>query len=1154
MKSIAWITVAFFSLLRGTGHAQDWPTYQQNNYRNAVAPVSLAAETATSWKLAWRWTSPDTPRPAWYGPAKWDAYAGLRDLKSMRNYDVVYHAVAGRQLVFFGNSTNDSLYCLYADTGQTKWVFTADAPVRVPPTLAADAVYIGADDGFVYCIDAEEGSVRWKFSPSSSGRRILHDGRLISLWPCRSGVTVDGGTAYFTASLLPWNHGYLCAIDAVSGKVESEQHFVKQLDNATMEAPIALSREHIIVPQGRIAPMLFDRTNGERQGSLQGGGGSFVVLARDQVYHGPGNKDGWITSSRLDTRDVIATFKSANAMVIDGRRSFMLTDKEIVCSDLEVKRIVWRGETDCTHELIKVGEALVLGGDRKVAAIDSRNGDFLWQHGLDGVAHGLAFAEGKLLVSTDGGTIYAFGPSDTPQTRRPVPDKPTATSPDSRGDNVASARGSVELDTAGVAVGPWLQFESPSSANVMWETDTPQPSRLEVKIAGETHAPGQATLSRTHRVRLTDLPHHAIFHYRVASQNDAPWLEVDTLFNYTQHGSNEPLGPTAPPATGNAVSINGLLDNIQARNGICVLMGVVDGRTAYDIIQRTNLRVIAFGNDGKRLESIRRAFVDAGLYGSRFACHHVERLEKLPTVGNFANLVTSELTEFGSQGPAVVQEAVRIAQPRGYVAFASSEPQLGAALVAASSDSPSEFVLGGVAWSVISAPQIAGAGEWTHIYGHANNSLYGGEQLQMASHSDEFEVQWLGRPGPRFQPDRNGRKPPPVAAGGKLFLQGLTRVAALDQYNGSILWSLEIPDLARFNIPRDCGNWCADSTAVYLAIRNHCWIIDADTGAVERHIPSAGPGESVHEWDWGYVARAGELLLGSSVRRGTSATSYWGKGGWYDGEADEATHKVCSDALFAVVPATGRRVWTYRSGAVINSTITATAERLFFVECRAPGITSRTERRIGDDALWSDLYLVGLDLKTGNTVVDQALSVVGGKVVFYLAAGEGRLVLVSSADKKYHVYGFTTEDGRPVWACTFSWGKGKADHGSHLSRPAIVGEKLFVRPAVLDLATGKRLPLEIPVAGCGTYAATDGALFFRAGSGKNSAVWDTRSGDFTTWSRLRPDCWLSTIPAGGMLLSPEGGGGCSCGSWLETSLGFMPVSVQRRDSPLDVEP
>ena len=41
----------------------------------------------------------------------------------------------------------------------------------------------------------------------------------------------------------------------------------------------------------------------------------------------------------------------------------------------------------------------------------------------------------------------------------------------------------------------------------------------------------------------------------------------------------------------------------------------------------------------------------------------------------------------------------------------------------------------------------------------------------------------------------------------------------MDAYNGTILWSLEIPDLERFNMPRDCGNWCADDDFIYAAIK-----------------------------------------------------------------------------------------------------------------------------------------------------------------------------------------------------------------------------------------------------------------------------------------------------------------------------------------------
>ena len=147
---------------------------------------------------------------------------------------------------------------------------------------------------------------------------------------------------------------------------------------------------------------------------------------------------------------------------------------------------------------------------------------------------------------------------------------------------------------------------------------------------------------------------------------------------------------------------------------------------------------------------------------------------------------------------------------------------------------------------------------------------------------------------------------------------------------------------------------------------------------------------------------------------------------------------------------------------------------------------------------------------------------------------DDRLVLVSS-NTKYHVYGFSAKDGKQLWNVSFDW---KSDnHGRHMSRPAIVGGKVYVRPRVIDLATGKLDKIIMPDGGCGTYALTAHTAIFR---NKNITLWDYANEKSSAWNRLRPGCWLSTIPAGGMILSPEAGGGCSCGSWLETSIGFIP--------------
>jgi hypothetical protein len=110
-----------------------------------------------------------------------------------------------------------------------------------------------------------------------------------------------------------------------------------------------------------------------------------------------------------------------------------------------------------------------------------------------------------------------------------------------------------------------------------------------------------------------------------------------------------------------------------------------------------------------------------------------------------------------------------------------------------------------------------------------------------------------------------------------------------------------------------------------------------------------------------------------------------------------------------------------------------------------------------------------------------------------------------------------------------------------MQHPVVVGHTVFLEPCGYDAATGKLLTQEVGRhGGFATYAATLNALIYR-GEGGHISMWDIHRGAVSSWYNLRPSCWLSTVPANGMVLSPESGGGCSCGNWLETSLGFAPV-------------
>ncbi|MFC1757721.1 PQQ-binding-like beta-propeller repeat protein [Planctomycetota bacterium] len=1357
----------------------DWPVHRQNNQRNAKTEEHLDAARLVE---RWTWQSSHPPQPAWGGPAKWDAYAGIRDLKSMRNYDPVFHVVGSEGRIYFGSSVDHQVRCLDVETGTQQWNFTANGPIRIAPTFHEGKIYFGSDDGFAYCLQAEDGWPVWNVAAKQCDRQIVNNGNFISQWPIRTGVVIENGTAYFGASLLPWKESYLCAVDADSGLHDREGQYIHRVDEATMEGPLAIAPgKFIVAPQGRVAPQVYSIDKGTKLSSLGGGGGAFVVLTANSILHGPGNKTGWMTASHLDpddkTTDKIASFNHANAIVIAGDVTFVLSDTAISAVNYADRKSIWSVDTECSFAMALAGNTLFASGTDVVKAYDAATGKLTWQHKVEGRAYGLAVSDGSLFVSTDEGIIHCFSlasnapkndaalatdtTNDAAESTRPqssasglIPVSPVsdksaigqwafqqphvknARIDDLVGTTNGTIEGRVRLDrvndlqaieldgssvkipltreltTPGLpinsmtaeawvridqpkpwggvigclqdngsfergwllgyvdekpvfglcskggkgkltylkssdnyslrtwhhfaatydgknmslyvdgklvgqsdeqngdihyppsgvyvigayqddnenfplegrlhevvvynralsaaeiakrhaakaslfpapqpsadspeafrpAIGPWLTFDTPSTATVRWKTAKPSTAKLRL-MDGQTlvseHLVATATLD--HSVQLGELGRQRLYHYEIEiSENGTirttPQYECDTVFNYVKSTITEDPTGYLDQNTRSARAAEFVMSQNANRKGLCVVMGCGDGSFMFELAKRSDYRIVAFDQDADRVERVRYALQNAGLYGERITVHHADFLDRLPVTSHVANLVVSGSILSGDETTVSFLESARLLAPGGTACFGQLS---GSIDWMPGEDHDFKIVEDHVKdneakWAVYAYPQFDGAGEWSHIYGRSDNSHYGGESLSQTTKATEMVLQWIGRPGARYQSDRNGRKTPPLSTGGRIFLQGLDRMIAMDQYNGSILWTLETPYFRRFNMPRDCGNWCADAENVYAVNRDKCWRIDAARGTVDRIFDQSNPDGG----DWGFVAREDQLLIGSTVKPGNIWTNFWGKEAWYDGTEGEVAAKVCSDRLFALDASTGEVVWELKRDPILNSTISISGGHIYFVE--SPAAKNSATRRLDGETFWKGQRLVAVNSATGEVVWDVPISTEPGKVVFYSTVADEKIILVSSNDKKYFVYAFSSEDGRPLWDQVTAWGKGKADHGSHLSRPAVVGKQLFVRPAIFDLETGTPGALRIPVGGCGTYAATDSALFFRGGSGNNSAMFNTQRGDYTMWNRLRPDCWLSTIPAGGMLLSPEGGGGCSCGKWMETSIGFIP--------------
>ena len=463
---IGLATFCAASVMSPPVRAEEWPTYRHDNWRSGVTSDWLTFPLAR----AWVYRSEETPQKAWAGPAKWDSYAYIRKLKSMRNFDPVFHVTVAEGGLFFGSSVDDAVHCLDPATGQENWVFFADGPVRLPPSFHEGKLYFGADDGCVYAVEAGSGRRVWDYQVAPQADRVPVNGKLTSLYPCRTGVLVRDAKAYFAASLLPWEKTYVCAIDAESGSVEGTGLFRKEYEHMTAQGPMLASASKLYISQGRQVPLVFERVDGSMLKSLgdSGFGGVFGLLTSDSVFvHGHGQNhraEGELRFFGPRQHDLLVTFPHATAIVIDAGIVYLHADGQLQAFDrdaymglegqirqlqeqkeelIEQKKklradalaadrmrlnaeiesagsqiailaeqlpsaFLWRVDCDCPFELILAGETLLAGGEDKVTAYEIGTGREIWTDSVEGRAYGLAVSQGRLFVSTDLGHIVCF--------------------------------------------------------------------------------------------------------------------------------------------------------------------------------------------------------------------------------------------------------------------------------------------------------------------------------------------------------------------------------------------------------------------------------------------------------------------------------------------------------------------------------------------------------------------------------------------------------------------------------------------------------------------------------------------------------------------------------------------------------------------------
>lgn len=594
-----------------------------------------------------------------------------------------------------------------------------------------------------------------------------------------------------------------------------------------------------------------------------------------------------------------------------------------------------------------------------------------------------------------------------------------------------------------------------------------------------------------------------------------------------------------------------ILKHSGVTKGYCLLLNIDSAQLAYELARQSELHVLAIDPDARKVDQARSRISRTGLYGQRIAIHQGD-LEATPYQDYCANLIVYQMPESVDQVPTRAAELKRLLRPgKGkLILFQAGDKPLAQKLGAwdASDFLWLSFWRGeSLSWALAQRPKLDGIGQWTHLYADPANTACSGDTHT----TDTLQLAWFGRPGPRKITDRHHRSMSPLFQNGQLFIYGDERIISADAYNGTVLWDLPVPGSRRLGMMNDCGNMCVSGDTVYIAAADKCWLIDVDSGICTMQFRTPAQ-ESATQAHWGYMATAADQLFGS-VQKPTSSFASFGFGNETVGQIEgDFKLKALSHGLFSLHRRSGHLLWRYQRGLIINSAIAIGPDHIYFIESRNAELLANPQGRISAHQFCAkDTFLVALDRKTGGLAWDKPFRFPYEHQVF-LSCAAGKVIVTGSRNTRkqvvYDLYAFASATGRRLWhTITPTPAPSGGVHGEQWQHPAIIGQQIYLTPRdtstlyTYDLHTGAQSESQRPKwGGCGTISASTSHIFYRNANPEMQNLQANEQIKITNSTRV--GCWINILPAGGMVLIPEGSSGCTCAYSLQTSMGFIPVS------------
>jgi outer membrane protein assembly factor BamB len=1054
--------------------AGDWPMWRYDARRSGASPDELPAQ------LFLRWSRDYAPEvPAWPDQEKMP-------------FDICYEPIVVGQTVYINSSRHDCIRALDAATGDRKWIFFADGPIRFAPLHHKGKLYFTSDDGYLYCLNAESGEMHWRVRGGPSDRRILGNQRLISTWPARGAPVVTDDAVYFAASIWPFMGVFIHAVDPDTGRIlwtndgdgstyMKQPHATDAFASVAPQGPLAIENDHLILPGGRSIPAVFNRKTGKllrlplaENGKL--GGGSEAIALGDIYFNGgavfetvSSKYQGAFAKLVIATPSVVFGYENGYLRAFDPTNYKLYPHKETKPGEADPakkdtkstpapKITRWQIEPMASAQvpalevMIMAGSRIYGGGENFLVAIDwddsTKSFHTAWKLRVEGTVCRLVAGADCLFAATRGGTLMCLGATPTDEPR---------------------------------------------------------------------HFP----------LRTAVLPPEAITFTKQAEA---------------------------------------LLDVGGVGEGYAVHVGYGEGGVVSELVRLSKLNVIALEPNADKVLAGRRTHIVSDLYGSRIAILSGDpRGAQLPPY--FASVIyATKLKAVGlTVDDAFLRQAFHSLRPfGGRLILSSSEVPSVETLRMWAKDVPQAKVTQIGDFVVLSREgPLPGSANWTNEHADASNTRVGKDTLVKAP----MGLLWFGGPSHDGVLPRHGHGPQPQVIDGRIIIEGVDMIRALDIYTGRLLWETPLPGVGTFfnNLAHQAGanasggNFVSASDGIYVAWDRECAVLDPDTGKIKHRFKLPPSNGSIVDPIWGYINVEGDYLIGgadpiydeNNMPPRTVVPGF--------GDDDSAGKPVQSKSLAKLVKAinafsdnmsasrrlvvmdrhTGKVLWQTEANYKFRHNGTCVGGgRLFTID--RMGHDEKAKKK--DDPLKNPYRILAFDLATGEKKWEAIADVFGTwlsySVKHDVLVEAGRWARDTLKDEPRGVAALDAKTGKTLWS------------QSTYTGPAMIhGDEILLESGACDILTGGLKLRNDPITGdpvpwkwtrtygCNTPAASEHLLTFRSGAaGYFDLCNDGGTGNF---GGFRSSCTNNLIVAGGLLTVPEYTRTCTCNYQNQTSVAIM---------------